>query len=100
MATYVSHNLNNHNVHFRYAPSEITDPEWSTSQLYNTVADAYASYGWIPSEDLTFFRLDGYYSTLIRPGLRAISLNGMFQYSFNLYVRHLNQPGGLALIFH
>ena len=50
------------------------------------MADAYASYGWIPSEDLTFFRLDGYYSTLIRPGLRAISLNGMFQYSFNLYV--------------
>ena len=73
-------------MHFRYAPSEITDPEFSTSQLYNTLADTYASYGWIPSDDLGFFRMDGYYSTLIRPGLRAISLNGMFQYSFNLYV--------------
>ena len=89
--------VNSHtNMHFRYAPSEITDPEFSTSQLYNMLADTYASYGWIPSEDLGFFRLDGYYSTLIRPGLRAISLNGMFQYSFNLYVSfNLNEAKNL-----
>ena len=62
------------------------DPEFSTSQLYNTLADTYANYGWIPSGDLDFFRMDGHYSTLIRPGLRAIGLNGMFQYNMNLYV--------------
>jgi hypothetical protein len=50
--------------------------------MYNALADAFTY--WIPNEDLQNFRKDGFYSTLIRPGLRAIGLNTMFQYHLNL----------------
>jgi hypothetical protein len=58
-------------------------PEHSVVDLYETLASYYADLG-IPNEDLATFRKHGYYSTLMRPGLRAIAINSAFQYIPNL----------------
>ena len=69
-------------IHFSFPTSNITDSQHSLSDMKNALADKF-SY-WIPSADLETFRQDGYYSTQVRPGLRIISLNTMFQYTLNL----------------
>ncbi len=57
-------------------------PEHSVSGFYNEMATLYSN--WLDNSALDMFRKDGFYSTLIRPGLRAIGMNSVFQYTANL----------------
>ena len=61
------------------------DSPVSGAWLYNGVADlAWAKH--INSEDLQTFRRNGFYSTLVRPGLRIISINTNFCAGENFFL--------------
>ncbi|XP_076823452.1 sphingomyelin phosphodiesterase-like [Clavelina lepadiformis] len=60
-----------------YPPSSINhEPGADISWLYDTVYDSWSN--WIPENDLATVKQGGFYSTLIRPGLRVVSLNSNF----------------------
>ena len=61
------------------------DSPVSGAWLYNGVADlSWAQH--INSEDLQTFRRNGFYSTLVRPGLRIISINTNFCAGENFFL--------------
>ncbi|XP_076822580.1 sphingomyelin phosphodiesterase-like isoform X1 [Clavelina lepadiformis] len=60
-----------------YPPSSINhEPGADISWLYDTVYDSWSN--WIPENDLATVKQGGFYSTLIRPGLRVVSLNSNY----------------------
>ena len=70
------------------------DSPVSGSWLYNGVADL--SWGQhVSQEDLQTFRRNGFYSTLVKPGLRIISLNTNFCTGENFFLLlGFNDPAG------
>ncbi|XP_053682199.1 sphingomyelin phosphodiesterase-like [Sabethes cyaneus] len=67
-----------------FAPSHITVPEFSPSWVYQLVADLWAS--WLPSTARPTILHGGYYTALVRPGFRVISINNNDAYTFNWWV--------------
>ena len=81
----------------RFAPPEITDPEFSTQWLYNE-----ADYQWskfLPTLDISSTtRFGGYYTSLARPGLRIVSMNNNYCYTDNWWTMYKSKDpaSGLA----
>ena len=72
---------------FSVPTSSMTDPEHTISDYYEALAGYYEPF-FLPrpggAEALEKFKEDGFYSMEIIPGLRAIGMNSMWQYTFNL----------------
>ncbi|KZS07062.1 Uncharacterized protein APZ42_029601 [Daphnia magna] len=76
--------LGNHDAHpvNTFAPPEITDQELGAEWLYQDAARLWTKFG-LPDEVSATVRHGGYYTTLVRPGLRMVSLNTNYCYTFN-----------------
>ena len=68
----------------RFAPPEITIEELSTEWLYRDAERLWIKFG-LPSEVSVTIRHGGYYTTLARPGLRIVSMNTNYCYTFNTW---------------
>lgn len=66
----------------RFAPTSVTDETVSVQWLYNFLADQWQI--WLPESALETLRKGGYYTLLLRPGLRIIALNSNICYTGNL----------------
>lgn len=64
-----------------FAPPEITDEEFSTSWLYKEAVKQWAN--WLPEETDSTILYGGYYTTLVKPGFRMVSMNMNYCYTLN-----------------
>nr|XP_022899979.1 sphingomyelin phosphodiesterase-like [Onthophagus taurus] len=71
-----------------YAPSVITDSLVSTQWLYNQAANLWGKY--LPEEAQETIKKGGYYTTLIKPGLRIIGINSNIYYIQNWWLLYDN----------
>lgn len=71
-----------YSFYLSFPSTEVTDPDFEPSWLYNALADLYSD--WLPAEAIESLRVDGYYSTLVMPGFRIIAVNSMYCYTLNL----------------
>lgn len=72
-----------------FAPSEITEEEYSTAWLYDQANELWAQ--WLPDDVSSTIRKGGYYTALVRPGLRIVSINTNYCHTYNwwmLYSTH------------
>lgn len=81
----------------RFAPPEITDVDFNTAWLYNE-ADAQWS-RWLPAEVSSTIRYGGYYTTLARPGLRIVSMNMNYCYTYNWWTLWKSQDPASMLVW-
>lgn len=67
--------IGNHEPHpvNQFAPSVQTDDDLESRSLYGLLAENWQK--WLPAEALSTVLESGYYTTLVRPGLRVIGLN-------------------------
>ena len=80
-----------------FAPPEITDPELSTSWLYNEADVQWSK--WLPTDTSSTIRYGGYYTALVRPGLRIVSMNMNYCYTFNYWTVYNSQDPASSLIW-
>lgn len=80
----------------RFAPPEITDPELSTAWLYDEADFQWSR--WLPADVSETVRTGGYYTALVYPGLRIVSLNLNYCYVSNWWIYYKSQDpaSGLA----
>ncbi|XP_055710731.1 sphingomyelin phosphodiesterase-like [Phlebotomus papatasi] len=80
--------IGNHEAHPTnvFAPSHMDVPALSTQWLYDFLANEW-SY-WLPASALETVRRGGYYTVLVRPGLRVIALNNNDCYTFNFWLMY------------
>jgi len=64
-----------------FAPPEVTDEQYSIQWLYDEADRQWAS--WLPADVSSTIRYGGYYTALIKPGLRIVSMNMNYCYTFN-----------------
>ncbi|KAK2703000.1 hypothetical protein QYM36_018450, partial [Artemia franciscana] len=90
--------IGNHESHPVNAyPIPEIEGENSISWLYNSIADAWSV--WLPEDALTTLRYGGYYSTLVREGLRVISANFNYCYTYNWWIIHESRDPANGLQF-
>ncbi|XP_049856755.1 sphingomyelin phosphodiesterase-like isoform X1 [Schistocerca gregaria] len=80
--------VGNHDAHpqNQYAPDDVTDEAVSTKWLYETMANLWQT--WLPADIVPTVTKGGYYTTLVRPGLRIISLNNNVCYKYNWWIHY------------
>ncbi|XP_049773535.1 sphingomyelin phosphodiesterase-like isoform X2 [Schistocerca cancellata] len=78
----------NHEAHpfNQYAPDDVTDDTVSSKWLYETMANLWQT--WLPADIVPTVMKGGYYTTLVRPGLRIISLNNNVCYKYNWWIHY------------
>jgi sphingomyelin phosphodiesterase len=78
--------LGNHEPHplNEFAPNYVTDPELTTNWLYDMAADKWGT--WLPNSTQATIRKGGYYTVLLRDGLRLIVLNNNDCNTYNFWV--------------
>jgi len=81
----------------RFAPPEVTDEQHSTSWLYDEAARQWAN--WLPAEVSDTIRYGGYYTTIIKPGLRIVSMNMNYCYTFNWWALARSQDPASGLLW-
>ncbi|XP_012684764.1 acid sphingomyelinase-like phosphodiesterase 3a [Clupea harengus] len=64
----------------------------STNEIYQALAKLWA--GWLEPEALATLREGGFYSQLIRPQLRLVSLNTILYYGPNKVTENMTDPAG------
>ncbi|KAK4018537.1 hypothetical protein OUZ56_000587 [Daphnia magna] len=91
--------LGNHESHptDTFAPPDITDEAINTAWLYDVAARQWAR--WLPDEVSSTIRYGGYYTTLIYPGLRVVSLNTNYCYTGNLWTLSKFQDPASSLVW-
>ncbi|XP_046635576.1 sphingomyelin phosphodiesterase-like [Daphnia pulicaria] len=91
--------LGNHEAHpsDTFAPPEITDEEFNTAWLYDVAARQWAR--WLPAEVASTIRYGGYYTAVILPGLRVISLNTNYCYTGNWWTLSKSQDPASSLLW-
>lgn len=80
-----------------FSPPEITDAEVSTSWIYDEADLAWAK--WLPAEVSSTIRYGGYYSTLAKPGLRIVSMNMNYCYTWNYWTYYKSQDPASMLLW-
>jgi len=80
-----------------FAPPEITDEEFNTAWLYDVAARQWAR--WLPAEVSSTIRYGGYYTAVILPGLRVISLNTNYCYTSNWWTLSKSQDPASSLLW-
>lgn len=81
----------------RFAPPEVVDEQHSTSWLYEEADRLWAS--WLPAEVSSTIRYGGYYTTLVKPGLRMVSMNMNYCYTFNWWALAKSQDPASGLLW-
>jgi len=61
-------------------------PDLSTQWLYDLLANEWSR--WLPESTMATIRKGGYYTTLVRPGLRVIALNNQDCYTNNWWLMY------------
>ena len=79
----------------RFAPSEVTDERFSNDWLYNEADAEWAK--WLPAEASSTIRRGGYYTALVQPGLRIISTNMNYCYTYNWWMLYNTQDPASGL---
>lgn len=82
---------------FSFAPPEITDEAFNTAWLYDVAARQWAR--WLPEEVSSTIRYGGYYTALIQPGLRVVSLNTNYCYTGNWWTLSKSQDPASSLLW-
>lgn len=80
-----------------FSPPEITDPELSVSWLYEEADRQWAK--WLPAEVSSTIRYGGYYTTLVQPGLRVVSMNMNYCYTLNYWTYYKSQDPAAMLLW-
>lgn len=77
--------IGNHESHpvNLFAPNSVPE-RFSTEWLYTFLADEWAQ--WLPESELATVRAGGYYTVLVRPGFRIITINNNDCYTFNWWL--------------
>lgn len=83
--------------HNSFAPPEITDPEFSTAWLYDEADRQWAR--WLPAEVSSTIRYGGFYTALVQPGLRIVSMNMNYCYTFNYWTYYKSQDPASSLLW-
>lgn len=83
---------------YRFAPSTIGNPAWSTHWLYDLLATTWQNHGWINAAAANTVRAGGYYTQLIRPGFRLVVLNNNDCYIYNWWVMYSRTEIAGALV--
>lgn len=82
--------LGNHEAHPVNLFAPLTVPqEFSTQWLYTYVAKEWSK--WLPESALTTVRQGGYYTVLVRPGFRIITINNNDCYTYNWWIAYQPQ---------
>ncbi|KAK4010699.1 sphingomyelin phosphodiesterase [Daphnia magna] len=91
--------LGNHESHpvNTFSPPEITDPELSTSWLYDEADRQWAR--WLPAEVSSTIRYGGFYTALVQPGLRIVSMNMNYCYTLNYWTYYKSQDPASSLLW-
>lgn len=71
---------------FSYAPPTVTNSSLRLQWLFDFSADQWAS--WLPQSALATVRVAGYYTVLLQPGLRLISLSNSDCTTGNFWILH------------
>ncbi|XP_053681968.1 sphingomyelin phosphodiesterase-like [Sabethes cyaneus] len=92
--TPVYNAIGNHEAHPTnvFAPTIANRPELSVGWLYSYLADVWGH--WLPRSTINTIRQGGFYTTLVRPGLRMVVVNNQDCYTYNWWI--LWNPGYLA----
>lgn len=83
--------------HCSFAPPEITDEAFNTNWLYDVAARQWAR--WLPAEVSSTIRYGGYYTAVVQPGLRVISLNTNYCYTANWWTLSKSQDPASSLLW-
>lgn len=83
--------------HCSFAPPEITDEAFNTNWLYDVAARQWAR--WLPAEVSSTIRYGGYYTAVVQPGLRVISLNTNYCYTGNWWTLSKSQDPASSLLW-
>ncbi|XP_069688528.1 sphingomyelin phosphodiesterase-like isoform X2 [Periplaneta americana] len=67
-----------------FAPQHITDEKVSTNWLYSLLAEEWSV--WLPPETKETILRGGYYTVLVKPGFRIVTLNSNFCYILNWWL--------------
>lgn len=91
--------LGNHEAHpvNSFAPPEVTDEEHSISWLYEEADRQWAN--WLPAEVSSTIRYGGYYTTIVKPGLRMVSMNMNYCYTFNWWTLAKSEDPASGLLW-
>ncbi|XP_046645796.1 sphingomyelin phosphodiesterase-like [Daphnia pulicaria] len=91
--------LGNHESHpvNTFAPPEITDPEFNTAWLYDEADRQWAR--WLPAEVSSTIRYGGFYTALVQPGLRIVSMNMNYCYTLNYWTYYKSQDPASSLLW-
>ncbi|XP_055522495.1 sphingomyelin phosphodiesterase-like [Wyeomyia smithii] len=92
--TPVYNAIGNHEAHPMnvFAPTIANRPEFSVGWLYSYLADVWGH--WLPRSTVNSIRQGGFYTTLVRPGLRLVAVNNQDCYTYNWWI--IWNPGYLA----
>ncbi|XP_055522496.1 sphingomyelin phosphodiesterase 1-like [Wyeomyia smithii] len=90
----VYNTIGNHEPHPLnvFAPSTVSRQDLSVSWLYEYLADVWGH--WLPRSTRTSILQGGFYTALVRPGLRVVVLNNQDCYNMNWWI--MWDPGYLA----
>ncbi|XP_046446656.1 sphingomyelin phosphodiesterase-like [Daphnia pulex] len=91
--------LGNHESHpvNTFAPPEITDVELNTAWLYDEADKQWAR--WLPAEVSATIRYGGFYTALVQPGLRIVSMNMNYCYTLNYWTYFKSQDPASSLLW-
>lgn len=78
--------LGNHDYH----PKHLMPP--MPNDIYNAVGNLWGR--WLPQDAVTSFKRGGFYTVLIKPGLRLISLNTVYYYTNDKLTANMSDPAG------
>ncbi|CAK8680915.1 unnamed protein product [Clavelina lepadiformis] len=82
-----------------FPPKEVkVEPEFEVGWLYDGLVKAWSN--WLPEDALQTVRSGGYYTTLVQPGFRIVSLNTNFCYTDNWWIwLDSKDPAGMLTWF-
>lgn len=69
---------------YRFSLDKIEEPELSTQWVFDLSADLWST--WLPSNTRETILKGGYYTFLIKPGLRIVALNSNVCFNFNWWL--------------
>ncbi|XP_068237816.1 sphingomyelin phosphodiesterase-like isoform X2 [Palaemon carinicauda] len=88
--------IGNHEAHpVNTFPQPYIDNEFDISWLYDEIAILWGT--WLPKDVAESVAYSAYYSTLIKPGLRILSINSNYCYGFNWWLLYDDVDPGTEL---
>lgn len=88
--------IGNHEPHpsNQFAPAQVNQTGWTTNELYDLLAN---TWDWLPERARDTIKQAGYYTVLLREGLRVIALNNNEGYTFNWWLLYDSRYSAMQL---